>query len=174
MKRRIGVIEAFGVALVVAFAALIGACGPSGPTPEQVKAAQVAAAQATANSPCPPDGKWAECSVAERLLQSGLGLRRDSLPAREKGITESGVLYHVGMANLELFVFSDSLARKAAVAKMDTTPFIGYNDDQTTRGERSLIQSANLLALLDSHRDEQRERIGNAITGGPPQPPTKR
>jgi hypothetical protein len=148
----------------------IGACN-RGPTPQQVRTEQEQAARAVANSPCPPDGKWKDCNLADRLMNAGLVLRRDSTPAREDSVPIAGVLYHIGIANLKVFFFADSMARKAAVARLDTTQFVGYDQSQTSKGERSLIQSANVLALLDSRRDQQRERIGDAITAGPPQPP---
>ncbi len=159
-----------GPALAALALVLVAACD-HGPPPEQVRAEQEQAAQAVANEPCPPDGKWKECSLAERLLRSGLVVRRDSAPAREDSVAIPGVLYHIGIANLEVFFFADSMARKSAVARLDTARFVGYDQSQTSKGERSLIQSANLLALLDSRRDQQRERIGDAITAGPPQPP---
>lgn len=165
-----GGIPKAGAALLVAGAVFAGACN-SGPTPEQVRQSQVAAAKAVAASPCPPDGQWKECNLAERLIRSGLVLRRDSTPAHEPGVPVAGILYHIGQSNLAVYFFADSTARKAAVAKLDTTQFVGYDQEQTNKGERSLIQSVNLLALLDSHRDQQRERIGDAITAGAPQPP---
>lgn len=159
-----------GAALVGLALVLATACD-NGPPPEQLRAEQEQAARAVASSPCPPDGKWKECSLSERLMSSGLVLRRDSTPAHEDSVAIAGVLYHIGIANLKVFFFPDSVARKAAVARLDTAQFVGYDQSQTSKGERSLIQSANVLALLDSRRDQQRERIGDAITAGPPQPP---
>ena len=163
-----------GAALAVGGAALLAACN-SGPSKEQVRQEQIAAAKQVTQSACPPDGLWKECSLVERLMQAGLVVRRDSTPAKEPGIPIAGVSYHIGsLASLEVFYFPDSAARRAAVAKMDTTPFVHYDQPQSMKGERSLIQNANVLALLDSRRDESRERIGDAITAGAPQPPRAR
>ncbi|HVB32253.1 MAG TPA: hypothetical protein VNE60_12050 [Gemmatimonadaceae bacterium] len=165
-------------ALAIAGATLVAACGGSTGKSAAARAdsaVQAPAGEAALQAPCPADGRWKECSVLDRLIRAGLGVRRDSAAAHEPGVATPGVLYHVGSATLALYFFPDSAARKAAVAALDTTQFVGYNDPQTIRAERSLIQSANLLALLDSRRDEQRERIGDAITAGPPQPvPPKR
>lgn len=150
--------------------ALAAGCS-RGPSPEQMRASQVAAARQVADSPCPPDGSWKECSLVERLIRAGLVVRRDSAAVHETGVPIAGVLYHLGPANLEVFYFADSAARRAAVAALDTTPFVHYDQTQTSRGERSIIQNANVLALLDSRRDETRERIGDAITAGAPQAP---
>lgn len=157
---------------------LVASCGGSTGKPAAARAdsaVHAPAGEAALQAPCPADGWWKECSVVDRLIRAGLGVRRDSAPAREPALATPGVLYHLGSATLALFFFPDSAARKAAVSRLDTTQFVGYNDPQTIRAERSLIQSANLLALLDSRRDAQRERIGDAITAGPPQPaPPKR
>ncbi|MDE3217613.1 MAG: hypothetical protein KGO03_14490 [Gemmatimonadota bacterium] len=163
-----------GAALAVVGAALVAACS-SGPSKEQVRQEQIEAAKAVTQTACPPDGLWKECSLVERLLQAGLVVRRDSAPAHETGVPIAGVLYHLGsLASLEVFYFPDSAARRAAAAKMDTTPFVHYDQPQSVKGERSLIQNANVLALLDSRRDESRERIGDAITAGAPQAPRAR
>jgi 3-methyladenine DNA glycosylase Mpg len=39
------------------------------------------------------------------------------------------------------------------------------------RREATLIRSANLLAILRSLNDRQRERVADALTAGPPQVP---
>jgi hypothetical protein len=170
MRNHTRQVRGAGAALLMVGAALAAACS-SGPSKEQVRAEQAAAAQQVAQSPCPPDGLWKECSLVERLIRAGLVVRRDSAPAHEPGVPIAGVLYHIGsLASLEVFYFPDSAARRAAVAKMDTTPFVHYDQAQSMKGERSLIQNANVLALLDSRRDESRERIGDAITAGAPQP----
>jgi hypothetical protein len=38
------------------------------------------------------------------------------------------------------------------------------------RGETTAIQSDTLLALLFSRSEQQRERVSDALTAGPPQP----
>ncbi len=163
-----------GAALVVIGAALLAACN-SGPSKEQVKATELQAAKQVTQTSCPPDGLWHECSLVEHLFRAGLVVRRDSTPVKEPGIPIEGVLYRIGsLAKLEVFYFPDSAARRAVVAKMDTTPFVHYDQPQSMKGERSLIQNANVLALLDSRQDETRQRIGDAITAGAPQAPKAR
>jgi hypothetical protein len=155
-----------GAALVVG-AALAGC--DSGPTPQQIAQQQAQRAQDVAHSPCPADGWWKECSVTARLLAAGMGVHLDSVPARDSAIATPGILYHIGRGTLKVFLFADSAARKAAVAKLDTTGFIGYEATQVYPPRTSLLQSANLLALLVSQSESQRQRIGDAVTAGPPQ-----
>ncbi len=158
------------VVMVVSLAA-VAACGSK--AKQQAPAAgarETAAASAPGGKPaCPHDGSWSECTVLERLQRSGLVAQRDSSAAEEKGLAQRGMLIHLGSASLEVFLFPDSAARKAAEKGLDTTQFVGYMDPQGIRAERSLIRSANLLALLDSKRDVQRQRVGDALTAGPPQ-----
>ncbi len=142
-----------------------------GPTPQQVAQRQAQRAQDVANSPCPSDGKWKECSVTERLLRAGMGVRLDSAPARDSAIETPGLLYHIGRSTLQVYLFADSDARRAAAAKLDTSGFIGYMATQVYPPKTSMLQSANLLALLVSQSETQRQRIGDALTAGAPPPP---
>jgi hypothetical protein len=153
---------------LMAAAALALAC-ERGPTPEQVAQLQTQRAQDVAHSPCPPDGSWKECNLTQRLLAAGMGVRLDSAPAKDSAIARPGLLYHIGRATLQVYLFADSAERKAAVAKLDTTGFIAYEATQVYPPKTSMLQSANLLALLVSQSETQRQRIGDAITAGPPQ-----
>ena len=156
-----------GAALLVCGAALAG-CN-SGPTPKQVEQQQRTRAQEVAHSPCPADGWWKECSLTDRLIRAGMGVRLDSAPAKDSAIAKPGLLYRIGKSTLQVYLFADSAERKAAVAKLDTSGFIGYEDTQVYPPKTSMLQSANLLALLVSQSGQQRQRVGDAITAGPPQ-----
>lgn len=158
-----------GLMLMLVVVGLTAVC-TRGPTPQQVAQQQAQRAQDVANSPCPPDGRWKECSLTERLLRAGMGVHLDSAPARDSAIARAGLLYHIGHSTLRVFLFADSVERKAAVAKLDTTGFIDYMATQVYPPRTSMLQSANLLALLVSQSETQRQRIGDAITAGAPQP----
>ncbi len=160
-------VAAVGAAL--ALGAALAACS-RGPTPQQVAQQQAERAQQVASSPCPADGWWKECSLTARLLAAGMGVRLDSAPARDSAIAKPGLLYHIGRSTLQAFLFADSAERKAAAAKLDTSGFIDYMATQVYPPKTSMLQSANLLALLVSQSETQRQRVGDAITAGPPQP----
>lgn len=161
--------------LAISVAALATACGHS-------EKARSAAASATPTSgaaatpggggkpACPANGLWASCSILERLDRAGLAPRRDSGDVREDPLTQPGVRVRLGNASVELFIYADSAARKADQAKLDRRKFITADQEPSLAGERTVIVSANLLALLDSRNDHQRERVSDAITAGPPQP----
>ena len=166
------------VLILVSFvaAAIASACGkpestgsrPSGSTSSPAPTAGPSAA--TGVPPCPADGLWHECSILYRLERSGLAPRKDSTPATESGLNERGMLVHVGSAELELFIYRDEASRAAAEAKLPKGGFVEAGQPYTMRHERTLIRSVNLLAILKSLRDRQRERVADAIMAGPPQP----
>jgi hypothetical protein len=120
---------------------------------------------------CPADGLWHECSVLERLERSGLAPRKDSSAASEPSLTQRGLVLHLGSnAELEVFIYDTEAARAADEAKLPKGDFVEAGQPYTMRHERTLIRSANLLGILKSLRDRQRERVTDAITAGPPQP----
>jgi hypothetical protein len=161
-------------ATVVAIVA--AGCGKSDSSKNPSSTATSAAAPtsgataATGAAPCPADGLWHECSILYRLERSGLAPRKDSTPANETALTERGMLVHVGSAELELFIYRDEASRAADEAKLPKGDFVDAGQPYTMRHERTLIRSANLLAILKSLRDRQRERVADAIMAGPPQP----
>jgi hypothetical protein len=80
------------------------------------------------------------------------------------------IIYQVGSAGLAIYLFPDTTARARASHVLDTTRFIGPARPLSMRGEATAIQSDNLLALLFSRNEQQRERVSDALTAGPPQP----
>jgi hypothetical protein len=118
---------------------------------------------------CPATGQWAFCSVMERLDRSGLAPRRDSGDVRLDPLTRPGVRVTVGSAELDLFIYPDPEARKRDEDRLDKKRFIEATDPPTLRGEPTVIRSVNLLAILRSRSDRQRERVSDALTAGPPQ-----
>ncbi len=165
--------------LPTAFAAfgLLWACGAPDRTPDQPRATATppsAAAASPAASPakpaCPADGLWHECSVVERLDRAGLAPRKDSTLVTEPPLAARGLLVRIGSAELELFIYPTEAARVADEAKLDKSQFVEAGQPYTMRHERTLIRSANLLAILKSLRDIQRERVSDALMAGAPQP----
>jgi hypothetical protein len=129
-----------------------------------------AAPAGVVKAPCPADGLWHECSVLERLDRAGLAPRKDSTFVTETPLSQRGLLLHLGSAELEVFMYPDEASREADEAKLDKGQFVEPGQPYTMRHERTLIHSVNLLAILKSLRDQQRERVADAITAGAPQP----
>lgn len=163
----------------VAVVLIAAACAKS-KSPDTAEASSSAAAtpsSASTSAPgeiCPATGEWAACSVMYRLVRSGLAPKVDSSATpEEKTLHGSGVVINIGRsAKLEVFLYPDSAARKADAAHLDRSQFVADTTPQTIRRERTLIENANLIGLLTSINDHQRERVSDALTAGPPQPAT--
>ena len=125
----------------------------------------------TGKAQCPPTGLWSQCAVVERLDRAGLAPRLDSTATpREDPLTPAGFLVRVGSSELEVYVYPSVAARRSDVARIDTTRYLGYTEAVSIQQLPTIIQSANLIAILHSRTDHQRERVGDALTAGPPQP----
>jgi hypothetical protein len=89
---------------------------------------------------------------------------------REVPLTSTGFLVRVGSAELEVYLYPSVVARSGDIARVDTMRYLGYTEAASMQQLPTLIQSANLVAILHSRNDHQRERVGDALTAGPPQP----
>jgi len=135
-----------------------------------------AATQATASPPskgkCPANGQWSECAVFDRLDHAGLAPRRDSSGAIELApLTQKGSRLLVGNSKLDVFIYPDTASRARDEAHLDRSKYIEATAEPTLRGEATLIRNVNLLAVLRSRNDHQRERVSDALSAGPPQAP---
>jgi len=152
----------------LALAAL--ACSSNDKTARDSAAAASAAASAKAAPPeaCPPTGHWELCAVKKRLAMSGLA-PRDSVLSDTLKLGPAPKVYVAGGSALAVYLFPDSLARRHAAATLDSTKFIAPEASLTMRHEATAIQNDNLLAILYSQRDQQRERVSDALMAGAPQ-----
>jgi hypothetical protein len=163
------------VALLCGAATIVAACGrdraPARDSAALAASTVVAAGSGRQGPLCPRSGHWSECTIRIRLEQSGLAPQ----PTTDKvgdlpPIPGTPTLYHIGNAGVALYLFKDTLARHGAAATLDTAKFIAPSVAVGIHGEATAIQSDNLLALLFSRNEHQRERVSDAITAGPPQP----
>ena len=148
-------------------------CGRRGAAADSARVAPPIAARpvgAPGSDSCPADGRWAECSLLKRLDEAGLAPRRDSTPVTLPPLTRPAVKVTVGGSELDLFIYADSASRARDEARLDPRQYVAYDAPQTIRAEPTLIHSVNVIAILHSRRDQQRERVSDAITAGPPQP----
>ncbi|HET7190169.1 MAG TPA: hypothetical protein VFI52_18580 [Gemmatimonadaceae bacterium] len=121
-------------------------------------------------SDCPGTGHWTSCAVRKRLDAAGVAPQTATeLPDLPK-FDVAPALYTVGKSGLAIYLFADSSARARAAAALDTLHFIPASKELTMRGETTAIQNDNLLALLFSRMEQQRERVSDALLAGPPQP----
>ncbi len=120
---------------------------------------------------CARTGHWGECQLRIRLEQSGLA----PLATTEKvgdmpHIASPSVSFRIGAAGMIAYFFADTLARHSAAAALDTSMFIPPSRTVGMHAAATAIESDNMLAVLFSRNEHQRERVADAITAGPPQP----
>ena len=139
------------------------------PTPAATPAASAPAGKAG----CPATGLWSQCAVFDRLDHAGLAPRRDT----SAGVVElaplkqRGTRLLVGNSELDVFIYADTVSRAQDEAGLDRSKYIEASAEPTLRGEATLIRNVNLLAVLRSRNDHQRERVSDALSAGPPQAP---
>lgn len=174
---------AFGALAFVALAAVSTACGSNTsaehdqPRTAAIDTRAVGAtgmARASGKPLCPATGAWQLCSVVERLDRAGLAPRQEPGPVREAPLTAPGVAMRIGRSELRVFLYADRAARERDQAKLDSTKYVAPNEPLSMDAEPTLIASENLLAILRSRNDHQRERVSDALTAGPPQRPGTR
>ncbi|MHB0950193.1 MAG: hypothetical protein ACYC4J_14205 [Gemmatimonadaceae bacterium] len=118
---------------------------------------------------CSYTGRWDLCTITERLDHSGLAPQPATDSAPHPALGAPAAVWTLGNARLLAFVYPDKGAREVAQKRLKTGQYltpeveVGMNDLPT------LIASDNLLALLYSRNEHQRERVADAITAGPPQ-----
>jgi hypothetical protein len=128
-------------------------------TAVRVESAEV---QRIDHDPCPHTGRWALCSLERRLRQAGFVAKRVAGESSKRaGFTVAPVVYTLGRARLEVFIYDDSAALARDLIKVDTT---------TT----PVIRSGNLAAIYLGDNARQAERLSLAITAGAPQPGSPR
>jgi hypothetical protein len=110
--------------------------------------------------------------VFQRLDHAGLAPRRDTTnkTVERPPLHQTGKRLLLGNAELDVFIFADPASRKREESQLDRSKFIEATGEPTLRGEATLIRNANLLAVLRSRSDQQRERVSDALSAGPPQP----
>lgn len=131
----------------------------------------LSAAAATDSSPCPATGRWALCSVFERLERAGLVPDSAHESATEPPLRASGTKVTVRRAAMELYVYPTREARERDERLLDRSRYLAADQPPEPRHKPTLVTSENLLVVLDTRNERQRERITLALTAGPPQPP---
>jgi hypothetical protein len=118
---------------------------------------------------CPADGNWSGCAVTYRLIRAAFDVTRDSGVIREAALAQPGIRLRLARGHIDVFLYVDSLNRKRDAAKLDRKSFLTVQAPSTPGG-RTLLESANMLAILEVPNERYRERIANALLAGPPQP----
>jgi hypothetical protein len=116
---------------------------------------------------CAPDGKWAVCSVMYRLTRAGFAMTRDSAVVHEPGLMQAGMRLHLGGGTASVFLYADSINRRRDAAHLDRTKFL-TPVQEPTGVTRTIVESANMLVVMDVHNVRPRQRLIDALIAGPP------
>jgi hypothetical protein len=108
--------------------------------------------------------------VLKRLESAGVAPQKASELPDLPDLGARPTLFKVGRSGLAVYLFADSTARGRAARTLDTLHYVSAAKELTMRGETTAIQNDNLLALLYSRSEQQRERVSDALMAGPPQP----
>ena len=119
---------------------------------------------------CPGTGHWTGCAVLKRLEAAGVAPQVASELPDLPEIGTKPMLFKVGKSGLAVYLFADSTSRARTARALDTLRYVSAAKELTMRGETTAIQNDNLLALLYSRSEQQRERVSDAFMAGPPQP----
>jgi hypothetical protein len=165
--------QCLSLGLVVLLVGCSGSDAPKGvDTTQPILAASIPAAGDTS---CPATGLWARCSVIKSIERAGLNAHADSAKdVSEQPLAISGFRLPIARGEIRVFLYADSNSRKRDRAKLDRTKFVLPHQQAGIARERTIVESANLLVLMDVLSSLSRERIANALMAGPPQPPSKK
>lgn len=153
--------------------ALLAACRTKAPAVDSASAssASIASVPQGSSGACPRTGHWGDCQLRARLGESGLAPRSTSEKVGDlPTLPSKPTLLMLGNAGVAFYLFPDTLARHSAAATLDTAKFIPQTRPVSMKSETTLIENDNVLVLLFSKNEHQRERVADAVTAGPPQP----
>lgn len=120
----------------------------------------------TAVTATPRAGAWTDALVAKRLVDAGLAPQRnDSVKARA-WMHAAVHAWTLGAATVHAYIYSDSGARRAAVAALDPATLGPRGQPSPWSAYRAFVENGNLVAIIDGGTDRQRDRIVTALAAG--------
>jgi hypothetical protein len=152
---------------------IVAACSSAADT--QAKAEHAARAAIAAESTTaavaasiPSTGKWDEPHLVERLVRAGLAPQ--ALHDQKGGDYWKAPLlaYQVGPSVLNVYLYADSIARKAITSALDTVMAAPPGRAMVYPMRHILIVQNNLAAVMVGGTDTQQERVRFAIEAGLP------
>ena len=112
------------------------------------------------------NGLWTIASLEKRLDLQGMVPRRMPDTVRHAFLSVPGVGYHLGNAELQVFIYRDTASRARDVAQLDTTTVAPRGTTPVWAQRATLISNANLAAILLSDNALQTERVQRALMAG--------
>jgi hypothetical protein len=162
---------------LVAATMLLAACGDQAARRTQAIDTTlpiVAARDTGTNDDCPVTGLWSQCLLLKRIERMGLTFHVESLSqTTEPHLSIAGRRMPIAHGDISYFIYADTGSRVRDAAKLDSSAFISPSRETGIR-DRTLIANENLLVIMRVFNGANRERLANAIMGGPPQPVRQR
>ncbi len=116
-------------------------------------------------------GLWDEPHVVERLVRAGLAPQALPQEKGERQFKTPGHVYQLGKLRLTVYIYQDSVARRAITASIDTAS-IGPKPVQGQEPVlHQLVIQNNLAAILIGGSERQQERVSLALSAGLPVSP---
>jgi hypothetical protein len=123
-------------------------------------------ARASVVAAVPRSATWSDAQLVKRLVDAGLAPQRRDGVRGEQWMGVPVLAYQLGAAKLDAYIYHDSTARLAIMARLDPLT-LAPADRESPRGvPRALIQNGNLLAIVVGGTDRQRDRIASALAAG--------
>jgi len=148
-----------------------GSEAPGGVTMSPIVPVAGASGSSAGPPSCPRTGKWALCSIEKRLEQSGFVVHPvEGAAPRRAGFSVTPAAYTLGKSRLEVFLYPDKTAAARDVEKLDTLRVAPRGTTVNWPVAPTFVRSANVVAVFFTESQQQGERLGLALTAGPPQP----
>jgi hypothetical protein len=159
-----------GAALIAVFACSGDAREADSLRADSAQRATVAASVAATKHPGRTDagtnGLWDIVSLEKRLDLQGMVPRRIPEPVRHPFLAVPGTAYHLGNAQLQVFIYDDTAAVARDVSRLDTATVSPPSAPVLWPAKATLITNANLAAILLSDNAIQIERVQRALMAG--------
>jgi hypothetical protein len=106
-------------------------------------------------------------------MRAGLVLGR-AKPVRQPFLGVAGVVYPVGTAELQVFLYPTAAARRRDTERLDSLTVSPRDERIVWKQPPTLVVSHNLAAIILSLNERQTERIALALGAGMPLEPPSR
>jgi hypothetical protein len=111
-------------------------------------------------------GLWDIVSLEKRLDLQGMVPRRIPEPVHHGFLSVPGIGYHLGNAELQVFIYADAASARADVARLDTLTVSPPTTPVRWQAKPTLITNSNLAAILLTDDALQIERVQRALMAG--------
>lgn len=121
---------------------------------------------ATRTAAAPTLGRWDAAHFVKRLVDAGLAPQRRDAATAQAWMGVPVASYQLGVATVDAYIYPDSVARRAAVAALDSLTLAPRGQPAPWGIPFEVVTNNNLVAIVVGGTDRQRERIVTALAAG--------